>query len=187
MIPNNAMKREQLKTMLRAELEQNLEQRVNRYFAIHHQNIIPGHHFAGASAECLDLYRDGYFLSTVMVSQAVAEGVFRFISDRNDVAIEAERPEMAKRLVEADIVSQQCADAFIRIWKSFRNDVHHMNPKVAEVPFNQLAKRNIEDIATIESEIFAFHVNNGKLTPQQPLYWDVRSDGTIPTFLRLDP
>jgi hypothetical protein len=40
-----------------------------------HQGIVPNHHFAAASSECIDLYRDGYALSAVMVSQAVAEGI----------------------------------------------------------------------------------------------------------------
>ena len=38
-----------------------------------HHGIIPDHHFAKASTECIGLYRDGYLLSAVMVSQAVAE------------------------------------------------------------------------------------------------------------------
>ncbi len=184
---NEKLRRERLKEALRAELEQTLDQRVNRYLEVQHQNIIPGHHFAAASAECLALYRDGCFLSTVMASQAVAEGIFRFVLERNSLTPEGERPEMARRLVERHIVSERCAVAFIRIWKSFRNDVHHMNSKVAMVPFTILAKRNIDDLAIIEREIFAYCVNNGKLSPVQPRYWDVQPDGTVPVFLRLDP
>ena len=168
-------------------LEQTAEERVDRYLEVHHQNIIADHHFAAASAECLDLYRDGYFLSTVMVSQAVAEGIFRFVLDRNGLAPHLERPEMARLLVKRGIVSERCAEAFVRIWTSFRNDVHHMNPKVAEVPFTELAKRNVDDLATIEREIFAYRINDGNLTPEQPRYWDLQADGTVPVFLRLRP
>ena len=37
--------------------------------------VTPMHHFAKASSECNDLYRDGHLISAVMVSQAVAEGI----------------------------------------------------------------------------------------------------------------
>ena len=181
-------RRVHVKEALRATLEATLDERVARYFAVDHQNIIAGHHFAAASAECLDLYRDGYFLSTVMVSQTVAEGVFRFVVERNGFSGETgDRPAVAERLVERNIVSRACADAFVRIWRSFRNDVHHMHPKVATIPFAELAKRNIDDLATVEREIFAYHNNNGKLSPVQARYWDVQPDGTVPVFLRLHP
>jgi len=53
------IRRLHLKDALRAELETTLDERVARYFSVNHQSIIAGHHFAAASAECLDLYRDG--------------------------------------------------------------------------------------------------------------------------------
>ncbi len=182
------IRRLHIKDALEAELQATVEQRVDRYLAVNHQNIIAGHHFAAASAECLDIYRDGYFLSTVMVSQAVAEGIFRFVLERNGCAGEAgDRPTVAKRLVDDGLISQTCADAFVRIWRSFRNDLHHMNPKVAVIPFPELAKRNIDDLATIEREVFAYSDNDGKLSPIQPRYWDAQADGTVPVFLRLYP
>lgn len=182
------IRRLHVKDALEAELQATVEQRVDRYLAVNHQNIIARHHFAAASAECLDIYRDGHFLSTVMVSQAVTEAIFCFVLERNGRAGEAgDRPTVAKRLVADGLISQACSDAFVRIWRSFRNDVHHMNPKVAVIPFPELAKRNIEDLATIEREIFAYCVNDGKLSPAQPRYWDVQPDGTVPVFLRLHP
>lgn len=182
------IRRQHLKDALRAELETTLDERIDRYLAVNHQNIIAGHHFAVASAECLSLYRDGYFLSTVMASQAVTEGIFRFVLECNGRASEAgDRPTISERLVADKLLSQASADAFVRIWRSFRNDVHHMNPKVATIPFVDLAKRNIDDLATIEREVFAYRITNGRLSPVQPRYWDVQSDGTVPAFLRLHP
>jgi len=180
------LRRLRAKEALRAEFEHTLEQRADRYLEAGHHGIIPNHHFAGASAECLNLYRDGYFLSTVMVSQSVAEGVFRFIVEHNGLALERERPEIAKLLVDRAIISEICAAAFLRIWRSFRNDVHHMNPKVTEVPFRELARQNIADLAAIEREVFAFRVNQGKLAPVHATYWDLQPDGSIPVFLRLE-
>jgi hypothetical protein len=60
-----------------------------------------------------------------------------------------------------------------------------MNPKVASIPFPQLAKSNLKALATVEREIFAVDFKEGKLLPKQPQYWDVEEDGTVPVFLRL--
>ena len=121
-----------------------------------------------------------------MVSQAVTEGIWRFVLERNQVQADRDRPAVAATLVERGILSTECAEALGRIWRSFRNDVHHMNPNVGAVPFQELARRNLKDLATIEREIFAVSFSDGKLVPIQPLYWDLGADGTTSVFLR-DP
>jgi hypothetical protein len=72
------------------------------------------------------------------------------------------------------------------LWKSFLNDVLHMNLKVAAVPVGELAKRNVADLATIGRELFGYHINHGSMVPEQPKYWDHKPDGTVPVFLRLE-
>ena len=151
---------------------------------VEHQGIIPNHHFAAASSECIDLYRDGHLLSAVMVSQAVAEGIWRFVLERNQVHQNRDRPALAGELVNGGILSKECAEAFARIWRSFRNDVHHMNPSVSAVPIGEIAKRNLIDLAVVEREVFAVNFTNGKIIPVQPRYWDLQSDGTTSVFLR---
>jgi len=183
---NDQIQRYQLGESLRANLEATIEKRIGRYLEVRHQNIIPGHHFAAASTECIELYRDGYFLSALMVSQAVAEGIFRFVLERKSLQASSERLQMAQLLVSQKILSPECAKAFGQIWGGFRNDVHHMNPKVAHIPFADPAKRNLHDLSTIEQEVFAYRVENGRLLPVQPKYWDPNPDGTIPVFLRLE-
>jgi hypothetical protein len=178
------LRREGLKRDLRAILEQTLDERLERYLEVAHQGIIPNHHFAAASSECIDLYRDGYSLSAVMVSQAVTEGIWRFVLERNQIQADRDRPAVAATLVERRILSTECAEAFGRIWRSFRNDVHHMNPSVTGVPVRELAKRNLLDLAVIEREIFAVSFDNGKLVPIQPRYWDLEAGGTTSVFLR---
>ena len=160
-----------------------------------HHGIIPDHHFAKASSECIGLYRDGYLLSAVMVSQAVTEGIWRFVLERNQIqpkklkvggGKKESRPAIAAVLVERKIISTECAEAFKRIWGSFRNDVHHMNPKVSTVNFPKVAKQNMDDLAAIERDLFAvtFGADAGKLVLVQPRYWDLQADGTTPVFLR---
>ena len=60
-----------------------------------------------------------------------------------------------------------------------------MNPTVAKVPFVELAKENLQNLALIEKEIFGVEFDNGKLVPKQPKYWDIQGDGAVPVFLRL--
>ena len=64
---------------IRGEVERTIEERIERYLEIGYQRVIAGGHFAEASAECIRLYRDGYFLSAVMVSQALGEALWRFL------------------------------------------------------------------------------------------------------------
>jgi len=175
---------------LRAHFEATLQQRVERHIEVTHQPITPNPHFAAASAECISLYTDGYFISTVMVTQAVAEGIRKFLVERNEIKLEEKMDglQAVSLLLNQGIISNKCADAFNRIYKGFRNDVHHMNPKVAQIDFPKLSKSNIQDLATIEQEVFAFKWgNNGGLIPANPKYWDTRADGKIGAFLRLEP
>lgn len=180
------MRKTLLKEGIRSELEQTLEQRVDRYMEIKHQGIIANHHFATASSECMNLYRDGYYISAVMVSQAVNEGIVKFVAERNGIRQKTVQGDLIDKFVQKKIMTLDCAQASKQIWGSFRNDVHHMNPKVASIPFQQIAKRNLQDLATIEKEIFGTDYSDGKLMPHHPEYWDVQEDGTVPVYLRLE-
>jgi len=86
--------------------------------------------------------------------------------------------------MQQGVLSSECAEALGRIWRSFRNDVHHMNRGVSAVPFRNLAKRNLIDLAAIEREIFAATFDAGRLIPVKPISWDVQPNGTTSVFLR---
>jgi hypothetical protein len=94
--------------------------------------------------------------------------------------------DLINELREKRIISSICRDASVRIWRSYRNDIHHMNPTVANINFEKLAQQNLKFLSTIEKEIFDFKFNNGAIVPTQPKYWDIKSDGTAAAFLRLD-
>ncbi|OHB55074.1 MAG: hypothetical protein A2173_07910 [Planctomycetes bacterium RBG_13_44_8b] len=120
-----------------------------------------------------------------MVTQAVNEGILKLVADRNSISVK-NHSDIMKELIGKNIISKECAEASERIWNSYRNDIHHMNPTVTHIPFRDLAKQNIQDIATIEKDIFEVSFENGKLVPKQPKYWDVQKDATVPIFLRLE-
>jgi len=183
---------------LQSEFNGTIDQRVERYLEIDHQKMIGNQHFASASSECIGIYTDGRFLSAVMVSQAVNEGIVRFIAERNNIALHLDSdksktksiPEIIDELEKQNIITQPCAAASRNIYGSFRNDVHHMNPKVAEIEtyFRDLAKRNLQDLAKIEKEIFGFNIaSDGSFILQQPKYWDCNKDGKVAAYLRFAP
>ena len=181
----NIIKRLDLKDSLLSELEQTVDQRIDRYFEIDHQGIVGNHYFARASSECIKLYRDGYYISAVMVSQAVNEGIVKFIAERNGIKEKKTYCDLLNEFMQKSIITSECAQSSKEIWGSFRNDVHHMNPKVATIPFQQIAKKNLQNLAIIEKEIFGADFRNGNLIPHHPKYWDIQKDGTVPAFLRL--
>ena len=131
----------QLKENIESQCKGSIEEKITRYLEIEHQGIIGGHYFAKVSSECIYLYRNGYFIGAVMMSHAINEGIIKFIAERNNT----ERPnengntKTIKELIDEfkakNIISQNCADASTKIWKSFRADIHHMNPKIEKVPF----------------------------------------------------
>jgi hypothetical protein len=183
------VRRAQIEATLRSYFEASLPGCADRRLEISPQGIIPNYHFAEASAECIRLYIEGYSVSTVMVTQAVAEGIRNFIVERNGITgcDSMSGPDVVGLLVQKGIISDGCAEAFSRIYKSFRCDVHHMNQRVAAIPFPALAKKNIDDLAIIEGEIFAAEFFNGRPRPLKSLYWDLKADGTADVYLRLAP
>ncbi len=169
---------------LKSRFESTFEERVQRALEVRPQIIIPHHHFTWASTECIYLYRDGYFMATAMATQALNEGLVRFIADRNGISSNQDLYVLVDVFAAQNIVSAACAEAMRRVLRSFRNDFHHLNPSISNVPVQEIAKRNIEDIGVIEKEIFEHTYENGTLSPKQEKYWDVRADGTMLVSLR---
>jgi len=186
------IRRIQLKESLESECKSTVEHKINRYLEIEHQEIIGGHHFSKASSECIYLYRDGYFIGTVMMSHTINEGVIKFIAERNSISRKKENgdtktiEELINEFKERKIISNECAKASINIWKSFRADIHHMNPTVMEIPFKELALQNMKNLAIIEREIFGFDNKDGAIVPHQSKYWNKNKNGMIEAFLRLE-
>jgi len=187
-----AMKRIMVRESIEAQCQSFIDEKIDRYLEIEHQGIIGGHYFAPASYECIYLYRDGYFIGAVMMSHSINEGIIKFVAERNGIqknktdGTSKTVEDLINELKEKKIISTNCGDSSMRIWRSYRNDIHHMNPTVANIDFKKLAQQNLKYLSTIEKEIFDYKNNNGAIAPTQPKYWDIQNDGTTTVFLRLD-
>lgn len=73
------------------------------------------------------------------------------------------------------------------MWKD-SNDYHHLNPKIPNerTKLKDIAKKKIVTLHTIETRVFEFSINNGKILPKYPKYWDVNKDGLAEVFLRFE-
>lgn len=187
------IKMQRIKEALISDLNSSIDQRIGRYLEIGHQWIIGNHHFADASSECINLYRDGHFIAAVMMSHSINEGIIVFVADRSGLnknksdggakSIE----DLISELEQNKTISKACADAARGIYGSYRNDVHHMSPKVSDIDFPPLARDNLKRLAVIEGEIFGADItSDGKLKPHTTCFWDLNADGTVSAFLRLE-
>ena len=165
--------------------EHTREARVDRYLEVNSRRVIGSQYFARASTECIALYSDGHYIATVMMTQAVNEGIIRFVAKRNNIVYDNKSlGALLTTLASQGIFTQNCFEASKQILKSFRNDVHHMNSPVADIWFPDLAKKNIQNLAVIEHEIWATSFKDEELIPIHPKYWDINPDGTMPIHLR---
>lgn len=166
--------------------EQTVEEKAERYLSIDHQGIVGNHHFAVASDEAIRCFEEGLYISCIMASQAVAEGILKFLVERNsDIDNSLKGDDAIVTLESKEHLTKECRLAFKLVRESFRNDYHHMNPKVGDLPHKELAYKVITSLASIEKEIFAVTFSNGKLIPTVPRYWDSKKEGTVECFLRL--
>lgn len=203
---NEFIRKAQIKDELKQEFEITLDKRVIRSFELDHHWITGAHYFSVASAECIRVYRDGHFIATVMMSHAINEGIIKFITERNNLNRQRDLSnrnplskilsffrketktlkDLLSELKEKSLISQGCYEASKKIMNSYRADVHHMNQSVAEIPFENLAKANMERLTLIEKEIFAVErMDGGRIRPIHQQYWDANADGTVNAFLRI--
>ena len=57
----------------------------------------------------------------------------------------------------------------------------HQRIKLEEISYEKILL-----LKEIESEIFKFSLENGKLIPENKKYWELQENGTIPVFLKLE-
>jgi hypothetical protein len=184
-----SIRRIQLEDNLKQDFDATLDERISRYQELDFPKLTPNHHFASVSAECILLYRDGYFFACIALSQAVAEAIVRLMCERSKFGssiskdYETNVENLHKRKIKPD-----CSELFKDIWKD-RNDYHHLNPEIPteRSKLQDIAKSKIVSLHKIESEVFNFtQTKAGTISPKYPNYWGIK-DGLPNIFLRIEP
>lgn len=178
--------REEAERYVRERFEQTLPEQLNRYLRARVHEVIPHHFFSNPSAECRELFVAGHYYGCISLAQAVAEGLSTFLAAANRQRKVKDPKTRVDRLAAAGAISSASLDAFGRIWGEDRNDYHHLNPTV-ETDHARLQGRAldcIDALYVIESDVFAFGIDQGKLVPRHPQYWPNVTTGVTETFVR---
>jgi hypothetical protein len=183
--PRDSNSRDRLVAELRRECEAAVEARADRYLRAEHHGIIPGAPFAPASAECIDLFRDGHFFGAISLSQAVGEAIVRHMCDSNRCSAAAKFERNVLRLRTRGFVNDDIKRQLLKLWEK-RNDYHHLNNNVEtdRITLEQLAFTKIRALATIEGWVFKYSFAKGALVVRFPQYWPRTGADRVAVFLR---
>jgi len=182
------MNPEEWKTeQLRQHYDARLAGRAERAARTEVHGVIPNHFFSAASSECRDVFVDGHYYGCISLAQAVAEGLARFLGDIHHVGAKKDPQQRVHRLHTKGAISQAALDAFARIWGNDRNTFHHMNRDIRtdHAGLERRAEECVKALLEIESEVFAFEIENGKIIPKKVMYWPKSDPEHVEVFLRL--
>lgn len=191
-----AMRKAYLREKFIKECENSIDEKIRRYLEIKPQDIIGNHYFSAASTECIKAHTNGQFISAIVLSHAVNEGILKFICETMDIPLNYDKCnkksgripyiKLLRLLRRKGIISKKFFQASQKITTSFRNDYHHMNPKIKNIDHSSISTSNLIQLSIIENEIFGYASRGGKLIPNQPIYWpNIENNGTVEAFLRL--
>jgi hypothetical protein len=162
------------------------DDRFRRQQASRVHQVIPSHWFAPASSECRALYVDGHFYGCISLSQAVAEGLSKFLAEHHGVSHRQAQGLRVAALLAAEAISSDAARAFQAIEGTDRNAIHHLNREIPRdaAMLEARAAECVESLYVIESEIFAFTVQGTAIAPRHPQYWTIEG-GMGQAYLRI--
>jgi hypothetical protein len=168
-----------------AECQALAGERVDRYLRAQHHGVVADTPFASASAECIDLFRDGLFYGAISLSQAVGEALVRHMCRANKWKPAENFEENVTTLKRRGFIDDRVEAELLRLWEQ-RDDYHHLNPTVARerATLEQLALTKIRALATVEAFVFAWAPAEGAITLLRPQYWPDKKEGRVGVCLR---
>lgn len=181
-IPND-----HIEDSLRQAFERTLAEKVARWQRVKMHQFIPYEFFSSASSECRDMFVDEHYYGCISVVQAVAEGLSRFVAEKNSMKPPGDFGERIALLERRGLISNKLADAFRQTHGNDRNDFHHLNKKVPQDrrKLEARAKECLSALYEIESDIFGYTFSDGSIVYNQPKYWPPQNaDGTVTVFVR---
>jgi hypothetical protein len=171
---------------LRQLFELKLPDRIKRHLEVKPHPIVANHHFSTASAECIELFRDGYFYGCIALTQAVAEALVKFLCKRNGWRPSKVFEKNVDTLRKRNFIADGVKKSLLQVWDR-RDDYHHLNHTI-ETDRNKLetlAREKMRLLNDVEAEIFQFTFVDGKIAPTQPKYWDI-DGGKADVYLRCE-
>ena len=165
-----------------------LRQRLKLYFEVKPVRFIGEHHFSKPSAECIKTYRAGNFFACTMMTQSVNEGIINFVAERN--SIKAKRggnlPLTIDEFVKHGLFTNEAAQASKVICeRDERNDIHHMKPEISQIEdWHELAKRNLRNLAKVETCVFGNELVDAAICPRFPQHWDSAGEDLVHIHMR---
>ena len=165
--------------------EDQLCEQIKLFLEVDYNRVIASQYFSQASCECIQAFRSRMFLSCVMLTHSVNEGIIKFVAERNQIKRTSDMPDTLDKLVSLNLITSVCARSSEAIWKSYRNDIHHMNPGISKITdWHGLAKRNLRHLATVEYCVFGHNINQGAMDLHYPQHWDITDDGKVKVYAR---
>lgn len=122
----DAARRARLISELQAECSERAVERVERYLRVQHHGIVAATPFAAASAECIDLFRDGHYYGAISLSQAVGEALVRHMCLSNEFRPGKAFEQNVQKLKRRSFIDAATATRLLLLWEN-RNDYHHLN------------------------------------------------------------
>jgi hypothetical protein len=172
---------------LRRHDEARLAGRAERAARTEVHGVIPNQFFSAASSECRDVFIDGHYYGCIALAQAVAEGLSGYLGGLHQIGAKKDTKLRVQRLHKKGAISAGSLNAFLRIWGNDRNTFHHLNQDVP-TDYSELERRAEECVKLlleIESELFAFDINEGRIVPKHLIYWPKSDAEHTEVFLRL--
>ena len=170
------------------ENEKILRDKIKLRLEVDYNSMIGSQYFSVFSLATIQCYHEAsifhpkslLFMACVLSTHPLNEAIIKFVAKRNQIKQTEGIPKLLEKLVSKNAISDACAVSSEAIYKSYRNDLHHLNPSVSkiEVEWHDFARRNFRNIATIEHDIFGYTKEGDTLFLNYPQYWDYGYDST---------
>jgi hypothetical protein len=171
---------------LRQLFELKLRERIKRHLEVKPHPIVANHHYSTASAECMELFWDGYFYGCIALAQSVAEALVKFLCERNGWSPGRVFEKNVDTLLRRNFISDAMKGCLLQIWDR-RHDYHHLNPTIEtdRKKLETLAREKMRLLSDVEANIFHFTWVGGKIAPTHPKYWGI-DGGKADVYLRFE-
>ena len=160
----------QLVEELIADCQATAPERIARYLRVQHHGIVASTPFAPASAECIELFRDGHFHAAISLAQAVGEALVRHMSESNKWSPAKLFEENVGKLKTRGFIDEHIEGQLLAFWEK-RDDYHHLNRNVATErgTLEHVAFSKIRALASVEAWVFEWSVSEpGKIAVKRP-------------------